>query len=261
MFSEIPIDQHEKYRYLFDESAFYLLFDYAFKNNLGKLTVDDLDNPAYATYLYTNILFFTGKIDESKINTILASLPPLVAIITLNKNWYDPIESYFKSREGIRFVIQNRTKYSSDSLSLKHLKSITKSLPEGYSVKRIDKQMIKRTPIEIKEHVPTQFGSDERFLEEGIGFCVLDGEHPVSLASSFFPFEDKLEVEIITVDDSKYRRKGFATAACIALIEYCLENNVTPYWDAQNEASAKLAENLGFTKPDKWKLFYYIPDK
>ena len=100
------------------------------------------------------------------------------------------------------------------------------------------------------------------FLEKGIGFCIVDGDQPICMASSFIPiYDNTIEVEIDTEDDPKYRRKGFATAACIALLEFCLENNLTSEWDAQNEASVGLAKKLGYTEKEKWKLYYYLEDE
>ncbi len=53
-------------------------------------------------------------------------------------------------------------------------------------------------------------------------------------------------------------RKGFGTAAAIALIEYCLSNDIEPYWDANNKPSAIMAENLGYSNPESYYVYKWV---
>ena len=92
-------------------------------------------------------------------------------------------------------------------------------------------------------------------MKKGIGFCVKHGDEPISMASSCLPYTDKLEVQIATVDSPEYRRRGFGTTACIALLEYCLENKIEPHWDAFDERSASMAEKLGYTDPEHYHMY------
>jgi hypothetical protein len=46
-----------------------------------------------------------------------------------------------------------------------------------------------------------------------------------------------------------------------AIIEYGLERNLIPHWDAANEASVKLALKLGYSNPESWEAFYYKPEE
>jgi hypothetical protein len=39
------------------------------------------------------------------------------------------------------------------------------------------------------------------------------------------------------------------------MIEYCLELNLEPCWDAHNEASAALATKLGFVHPAPYTAY------
>lgn len=45
---------------------------------------------------------------------------------------------------------------------------------------------------------------------------------------------------------AEYRRRGLASICGAKLILECLNRNLYPSWDAQNEASAALAEKLGY---------------
>jgi hypothetical protein len=259
MFKIVEKENFENYKEFFGNHNSISIFNYAFDNKLGTLEIDNLDEPEYVKYSYVNFMFFSGKIDEKKAKKIFETFPPQTAIVAEDKEWYPLIEDHFSSREGIRFAQQERVKFSSDSITLEHLHSIKKPLPEGFHLKQITKPIVENLSPSLKYHISLFFGSDEKFLENGTGFCILDGEKPISMASSFIPiYNNALEVEIDTEDDPNYRRKGFATTACIALLEYCLENNLTPEWDAQNEASVGLAIKLGYTEKERWKLFYYI---
>ncbi|MCG3215818.1 MAG: GNAT family N-acetyltransferase [Candidatus Heimdallarchaeota archaeon] len=262
MFKTVEKEYWGKYKELFGKHKSVSIFNYAFSNQLGKLEVDNFDEPKYAKFSFTNFMFFAGKADENIAEKILQTFPPQIAIVVEDKDWYLLIETYFSFKEEIKFSQQNRIKFSSDSLTLEHLLSLKKPLPEGFHLKRITKSIKENIPSSSNYHIKLFFGSDENFLEKGMGFCVLDGDKPICIASSFIPiFENKLEIQIDTLDDPKYRRKGFATAACVALLEYCLENKITPDWDAQNEASVGLAKKLGYTEKEKWKLYYYIESK
>ena len=117
-------------------------------------------------------------------------------------------------------------------------------------MERVDRETVERRPHILQVHIPPFFGTVDNFMEKGIGFCVKHVDEPISMASSCLPYTDKLEVQIATVDSPEYRRKGFGTAACIALLEYCLKNKIEPHWDAFNERSASMAEKLGYTDPE-----------
>lgn len=127
-------------------------------------------------------------------------------------------------------------------------------------MERVDRETVGRLPHILQVHIPPYFGTVDNFMEAGIGFCVKHGEEPISMASSCLPYTDKLEVQIATVDSPEYRRKGFGTAACIALLEYCLKNEIEPHWDAFNERSASMAEKLGYTDPEPYYVYKWRKD-
>ncbi|MCL1874757.1 MAG: GNAT family N-acetyltransferase [Synergistaceae bacterium] len=70
--------------------------------------------------------------------------------------------------------------------------------------------------------------------------------------------DDKLEIGIETVE--KYRGMGFARAACMALIDYCIENGLEPVWSCrlENTPSTNLAKSLGFFETMRLP-YYHIP--
>jgi RimJ/RimL family protein N-acetyltransferase len=78
----------------------------------------------------------------------------------------------------------------------------------------------------------------------------------VSSATTFSPFIDEFETEVNTVNDSRYRGRGFATSVAAALLMYALEHNIVPHWDAENDISGKIAFKLGYSNPEPYKSLY-----
>jgi GNAT superfamily N-acetyltransferase len=107
-------------------------------------------------------------------------------------------------------------------------------------------------------HITQFFGTPEDFLENGFGFCIWHGKKVVSMASTFTPYSDAIEIEIETFDSPEYRRKGLATVVGAALLEHALENGLTPNWDAQTQISVNLAQKLGYTNPEPHELFIRV---
>ena len=176
MFKKIEKENFEDYKNLFGKHNSVSIFNYAFDNKLGTLEIDNLVEPKFAKFSFVNFMFFSGKANENKKEEILATFPPLVAIVAEDKDWYPIIENYFSSKEGIRFAQQDRVKFSSDSINLEHLNSLKKPLPEGYSLKEINKEIVEKLSPSLRQHISLFFGSNEDFLEKGMGFCILDGE-------------------------------------------------------------------------------------
>ena len=104
--------------------------------------------------------------------------------------------------------------------------------------------------------VPKAFWNSETdFLQNGIGFILLNKGDFVSVAFSAFRDNEKLEIGVETSD--KYRKKGMARIVCNALLNYCIDNNLEPIWSCkkENTGSYNLALSLGFI--EKYTLPYY----
>ena len=92
------------------------------------------------------------------------------------------------------------------------------------------------------------------------GFGIFDGEKIISLALAASPmYTNHFEIHIET--DPEHQKKGLAAIVCAKLIEYSLQNNLVPHWDADNEPSAKLAIKLGFSNPEKYYAYFWIRDE
>ncbi|TFG31383.1 GNAT family N-acetyltransferase [Candidatus Thorarchaeota archaeon] len=121
----------------------------------------------------------------------------------------------------------------------------------------MDREVLPQINDEYAIQIQMYFGNIENLIESGFGFCVLHNKRLVSYAYTAFPFINEFEIQVFTENSPEYRRKGLATVVSAALIEYGLERNLIPHWDAANEASVKLALKLGYRNPIKWDAYYY----
>ncbi len=254
---EVPTEEYEKYRYLFGNEDFPCTWiESAFEYKAARLLVNEEKNPAAAILHYPYKAFIAGDSNVSEWAEALATIPEETEIYVDEKTWLPKLMEHFKGR----LIQKTRTKMSHRDLSLEKLDSLKTPLPEGYGVESVDRETVEKLPHILQVHIPPFFGTVNNFMEKGLGFCVKHDEHPISMASSCLPYTDKLEVQIATVDAPEYRRKGFGTAACIALLEYCLIHEIEPCWDAFNERSVLMAEKLGYTKPKQYYVYKWRKD-
>lgn len=99
----------------------------------------------------------------------------------------------------------------------------------------------------------SQFEDYETYKKLGIGIAVLKGESLAAGASSYARYREGIEIEIDTKEE--FRRNGLAYACGAKLILECLNKGLYPSWDAQNQASAALAEKLGYHFDHEYKAF------
>jgi len=104
--------------------------------------------------------------------------------------------------------------------------------------------------------IPRRFWENSvDFLNRAIAFSVLEGDKVAATAFSAFLIGNQLEIGIETSEG--FRGKGYALAACSALIDYCLEFNYEPVWGCklENTASYLLSQKLGFEPVIYWPFY------
>lgn len=133
------------------------------------------------------------------------------------------------------------------------------SLPDGYSVQRMSRALLERSP-RLEEKI-NRYGSIEKFLEKGIAVCILHEDEIVCEALADMEILGTREIGIRTQDP--YRRQGLATTACAHLIRLCEETGSHMYWDCVrfNAGSVALAHRLGFQNEKAYKLLAWFKPK
>ena len=240
--------------------------------NRGKIWVDNLDNPKTAlVWAIGSIYFIIGDADNEDFNNSLDSYITEVlgpdslatcggthfAVTLYEDKWECKLDNIFKHRNPDKeykyCYIFNEEKY-------RDLRSLQNMLPEGYTIKRIDKAMIdKDVDNLIVDDILEDFWiSANKFLDKGIGFCVLKGNKVISNCFTGYVSGNIHEMVIRTYGEEN-RRKGFATFASRAFIDYCISNGIMPYWTTSedNIGSQQTAEKCGFELYKKCTTYYF----
>ncbi len=223
---------------------------------MGKLYADSADNPKSAMAIIGDFCFFAGVPNRelvsfwrewSRQDFITISGPrsaaAFVIMTSYTPDWHPLIEGIYgnDAKKVTRYAIKKEV----GIFDRKKLKMYVNMLPEGFSLKMIDKEIYDGC---LKEAWSRDFVSLYKDYEEykkiGIGVAAIKDGKIVSGASSYSSYRDGIEIEIDT--QKAYRRKGLATACGARLILECMDRGMYPSWDAQNKWSVSLAEKLGY---------------
>ncbi|MGY5859828.1 MAG: GNAT family N-acetyltransferase [Candidatus Thorarchaeota archaeon] len=254
MLHELEIEQWTKVANLFESHILnQSIINPCVRSGMGYLSVDNIDSPNVAMYSAPMMIFLAGDAANPNARELVTSIPQLTGVIVPDKEWSDLL----KNEWGDKVVVNQRTHLDHRSLSIEHLKKLKENLPAGYILKKMDREVLPQISQQYTMQIQMNFGKIENLIESGFGFCILHDDRLVSYAYTAFPFIDEFEIQVFTENSSEYRRKGLATTVSAALIEYGLENNLVPHWDAANESSIKLAMKLGYTNPISWEAYYY----
>ena len=128
-------------------------------------------------------------------------------------------------------------------------------LPDGYSLERMDADLLERCLW--KSEVVRACGSVPRFLEVGLGFCILQDTEIACESYAVFRGDGVFEIGVISA--RAHRGLGLAVHACRRLIEACEDEGLETYWSCaqDNVASNRVAEKLGFTGRRAYRIHLY----
>jgi RimJ/RimL family protein N-acetyltransferase len=127
------------------------------------------------------------------------------------------------------------------------------SVPEDCELRPIDATWFER--CRYRDHYAAYFGSAERTLAQGFGFCLVRGQE---LLSEAFAADAALGmIEIGTITGESYRQRGYGTMTCAHLVQECEARGYRTYWNCskENQPSAALARRLGYRNE---KEFRYV---
>lgn len=134
------------------------------------------------------------------------------------------------------------------------------SVPESYELRPIDATWFER--CRYRDAYAAYFGSAERTLEKGFGFCLVQEQELISEA---FAADAALGmIEIGTITGESYRGRGYAAITCAQLIRECEARGYRTYWNCakDNLASTALARKLGYQTEKEFRyVVWYPPDQ
>jgi RimJ/RimL family protein N-acetyltransferase len=220
-------------------------------NHSGKALVDELQLPSQAVLRTDAVLtYFSTRTRQSFLNQVIAVMREFEEIRLV---W--PHETSLYPPEIESASIEERFEFSeTDSDTLSRLRS---QLPTGCLIRAIDAQLLQR--CEWHDDMVFYTGSTENFLAHGIGLCLMQGDE--ILVEVYASALGKTRAEIGAITRENYRGRSYAQIACAYLIEACQQRGYQAYWscDADNTASMRVAQKLGFQKTNSYQIFKYEP--
>lgn len=246
-------EKNSEFRYLFDEFTYFENYiNFAFDYSEPEVWVNRLEEPTAAYFFNSPAYFFVGDPESVDQSRTFAKIPDRGWLLASNERWNEKIKSYFTGR----LEMHARTQFSSHKLDINHIRQMKRDLPEGIDVVKINSDHIRQEAGILTKDVLNPYFANADFMEKGFGFCAIHQDRIVGFAASNFPIRDRvLEIFIKVEESTEYRQKGLGITLAATLIEYCLEHEIEPFWDAANQISAHIAEKLGYVVDRKWEMF------
>jgi hypothetical protein len=138
-------------------------------------------------------------------------------------------------------------------------------LPEGYTVQRIDRDVLNNVGVTVLPEVArflsleATWGTLDNFLAQGLGFCAVHAGEVVAWCFGVCAAEGQIELGIVTA--LAHRRRGLAAAVAAATAEGALQQGFSVvgwHCDYDTVGSWKTAEKIGFVKNRDYVYYYYI---
>lgn len=252
MIYKADINVRKKLISMFEEIDSTIILSYL-QGHMGKAWVDNLENPTVAQITVGIFVFFAGDSNSKEAEELLFNLPDFTLAIVGSDEWKNRIETIHVG--SIEKFQRYRFKKKPEHLDRKHIENLLSTLPEGYEIKRIDKEIAKDPSLhELSEDFISQFDSIDDFINRGVGYAILNEGQVVSAATSFSIYDDGIEIEVAS--HPNHIRKGLATIIASTLILDCLDRGKYPSWDAANEESVKLAQKLGYNFQESYDTYF-----
>ena len=196
---------------------------------------------------YCGFAFLYGACDDCFLETIYnmflsadSSLSRRFILFSANPK----VIAFFQNKQDIVLGKRYNFEYPLEKASSRS------EIPPDYQICQFNQKLFDSISGRITPRFSWRDASE--FLNHGMGYCVMYKEKAVSWAFSAAVSNDELDIGIETVSDHRHMGLGFAVAE--KMIQYCFEQRKRPIWscDANNTASQKIAEKLGFVKSSEY---------
>jgi RimJ/RimL family protein N-acetyltransferase len=260
-------EEYFKVKELFRSMDYQLDIESIFLKKRGQIFVDNRKMPQTACiYNDKHNFYIAGRVDNREFNQNLYDymtkhiFPSMLTTDCLD--FYIDYGNQYLWKEEIRNIFEQNYVSSVDwryyMLDKQKITINLEVLPEDYKLKRIDEELLKRSELknidDITEWTSTDgWLSQQDFLKNGFGFCIIKGKDIVSWSIADYVIGNSCEIGIETDED--YRRKGFAAIVATACVKFALSNGIDRIgWHCfeSNIASQKTAEKIGFKLRKKY---------
>ena len=239
----------------------------------GQVVVDDPQQPAAALAWTGHRFHLAGDPNREGFNAALrrlftAEIYPQAQVAGQTEFTLYPAPGDRQAQVGVilgdKYPIQDhRECYEWDAASAgeAHREDGRDHLPAGFVVRAVDARLLADAGLahvdDLIEEVQSEGGSVADFLDKRFGVCVLHEAEIVGWCVSEFNSGDRCEVGIAT--DTRYRRRGLATAMTATLIAHAQARGISRIgWHcwASNRPSAATALRAGFTRRQDYPVYF-----
>ena len=123
-------------------------------------------------------------------------------------------------------------------------------IPAGCRVAEMDGIAFDLHPFSHGVH----YASYADFRKDGAGAVAWRGGQIVASASSYISMDGEVELDVSTVEP--LRGRGLASACVARMLRDCAARGIVVHWDAQNEASRRLAAKFGFETECAYSVYW-----
>lgn len=224
------------------------------QGKMGRAYADALP-PSCAQILLGDFAFLAGDASAPGAEALIRHLPRRLFTIPKEAEWGPRLAAIHgeRCRETVRYAFRRTPDFKRGQLE-----RLTATLPEGVNLEPIGRGWFGWTRNSWARDFCSQFPTFESYARDGIGFVAVRGDEVLAGASSYSVYEGGIEIQVDTREDC--RRRGLAAACAARLILTCLDRGLYPNWDAANEASAALAEKLGYRMDHAYIAYLLEPE-
>ena len=223
---------------------------------MGAIYADREESPLRAAAVLGDFCFLSGQPSAQWLLRLPPPCPPI--LVPQTGEWSAVIEQCFPGlvTPSVRYAIRKEQPHFDKN----RLTRAMQALPPDYTICPIDEALYRICLREAwSRDLVFLYRDAADYLQNGLGFAALYNGIPVSGASSYARYSGGIEIEIDTRAD--HRRRGLAFACGAALISACLDRRLYPSWDAANPASASLAEKLGYSRGNEYRVYLLNTDQ
>ncbi|NIO38667.1 GNAT family N-acetyltransferase [Candidatus Bathyarchaeota archaeon] len=243
----------------------------------GSVWVDDKITPK-TVFLWDSLeqLFFLSGENSSKV--FIDSLRRLInqtilpeakkrrhnafnLLVSPEERWQDKIDTILMDKP---YFVKKLNTYTFNPSNLTKLATWRDKLPSDYTLKQYNEKLLshdfKNVDI-INGWIRACWGSTERFMKEGAGFCIIHENTLVSWCQSDFAHGNRCELVVQT--DENYRNRGFASLTASACVEHFASRNYEVNWRcySTNVPSIRVAEKIGFEEKARRIVYRFWYDE
>lgn len=212
------------------------------QGQMGEIWVDRTESPHSALALFGKFGSFGFLAGQANLDFIEHCRGKDVIFVPQDQAWVDLIEEHYGDSAKVftRYATKKDTIFDREKLE-----KILATLPAEHELKLIDEKLYEVCLSEPwSQDLVGNYDNHDYYAKAGLGVAILYKDQLISAASSFSSYDRGYEIEIDTHKD--FRRKGLATIVAAKFIIESLNRDHYPSWDAHNQASLALAQQLGY---------------